>query len=246
VVFELCERKDKQTNGHTHHNISLPYGGRTVEAANELITMTVIVISDDQKVDILAATRQNPPEQRARFVGSLSFNEVGSANGSGPSYSPSVVQLNLTVTRLVMRDILYSKYGAIRYRMHIIYANKHVSSRRWEPRDGAKSTIVVCTELHAQCDQQSANRALATSAASPPGAVNTRPTAVAVYIALVDGRCAVAKFTQRIASVKRNLYAKNKLDPSNHFDTIPASDRHTDRETRRQLMPVIASTASRR
>jgi len=37
--------------------------------------------------------------------------------------------------------------------------------------------------------------ALATSVASPSGAVNTRPTAVVVYIALADGRRAVAKFS---------------------------------------------------
>ena len=31
---------------------------------------------------------------------------------------------------------------------------------------------------------------------SPPGAVNTRPTAVAVYIALADGQCAAAKVSK--------------------------------------------------
>jgi len=34
------------------------------------------------------------------------------------------------------------------------------------------------------------------SAASPPGAVNTSPLDVALYMALADGRCAVANFSR--------------------------------------------------
>ena len=61
----------------------------------------------------------------------------------------------------------------------------------------AKSTIVLYTELHAECDQQYAiGRRTSAVNPAPPGAVNTIPTAVAVYIALADGRRAVATFSR--------------------------------------------------
>jgi len=82
------------------------------------------------------------------------------------------------------------------------YCCKHSNSRRWDSRDGASRRIDRCTVHRAdvQCDQQLAIgrrlwTALATSAL-PPGAVNTRPAAVAVYIALADGGRAVAKFSK--------------------------------------------------
>ena len=75
--------------------------------------------------------------------------------------------------------------------------------------DGTRATVpnpippidhrAVYTEPHTQCDQQSAidvdcRPYLKFTLAVFAGAVNTRPTDVAVYIALVDGRRAVAKF----------------------------------------------------
>ena len=59
----------------------------------------------------------------------------------------------------------------------------------------AKPTIALYTKLHAECDQQSAvvvdciDRTCHARLPSPPGAVNTRSIAVAVYIAFADGRC---------------------------------------------------------
>ena len=55
---------------------------------------------------------------------------------------------------------------------------------------------------------------------SLPGAVNRKLTAVAVYIALANGRCAVAKFSK-----------------SRVWDKV-WTDRHT--VTRRQLIPALA------
>jgi len=81
--------------------------------------------------------------------------------------------------------------------------NKYISSRRWDPRDDAchaQSTIALYTELHAGpmlpgSTVSNRCRLYTTHAASPPGAVNTRPPVVAVYIALADSRRAVAKFS---------------------------------------------------
>ena len=66
---------------------------------------------------------------------------------------------------------------------------------RWDPRDGASRPVD-----HRECDQQSAIvvdcRPHLPRLPSPPGAVNNRRTAVAVYIAFANGRRAVANFSK--------------------------------------------------
>jgi len=90
---------------------------------------------------------------------------------------------------------------------------------------------------------------------SSPGAVNTRPPAVAVYIAFADGRRAVAKFPKSgvwdkvpegsslileipefpqntaLHGSMKTCTRKNQLDPCSRFDTITACDRQTHRHT---------------
>jgi len=121
-----------------------------------------------------------------------------------------------------------------------------------------RSTVALYTELDAECDQRSAIvvycRPHLPRLPSPPVAVNNRPTAVAVYIALADGRRAVAKsfkvqtpkqssrnkyfyfwrcrnFPEPYCRMGRgNLYAQNELVPCSCFDVIPACDRQIRRQ----------------
>ena len=58
----------------------------------------------------------------------------------------------------------------------------------------AQSIIALYTELHAECYQQSA--IVVECRPYVPCTSAVRPPAVAVYIALADSRCAVAKFSK--------------------------------------------------
>jgi len=90
-----------------------------------------------------------------------------------------------------------SRHSAAQRRLET--SDRPNNAARREPH--AQSIIALYTKLHAECDLQSTigvdcrPHLPCTSAAIPwpPGAVNTRPSAVVVYIALADGRCAAAK-----------------------------------------------------
>jgi len=101
---------------------------------------------------------------------------------------------------------------------------------------------------------------------SPPGAVNTRPTDVAVYVALADGRRAVAKFfksrvwdkvpegsafifRETLIFLKYSVAHRSSETYMQKFSSIYAADSiqyrrvtdtHPVRQTRRQLIPALA------
>jgi len=101
---------------------------------------------------------------------------------------------------------------------------------------------------------------------SPPGAVNIKPLAVAVYIALADSRYAVAKFLSpqslgqssggkyscfrrypNFPKIQRSIgrgkrVRKNQLDLWSRFDTIPACD--SDTQTHRHMTTTPNTRAS--
>ena len=121
----------------------------------------------------------------------------------------------------------------------------------------------MCTELDVECEQQSAIvvdcRPYLLRLPLPPGAVNNRPIAVAVYIALADGRCLVLRFFEYRVCDKFQMelhlfwrypnFCKTRIVEGIPYAKIPAqsvqrfryntgvweTDRQTDRQTDRHM-----------
>jgi len=128
-----------------------------------------------------------------------------------------------------------------------------LTSSRWDPRDDAShaqidhravySAACRMSAIAVGCIYRTCHTCTSAVGPLPPGAVNTRPPAVAVYVALADGRCAIFWRYLNFPKTQRGTGRRKPVrktsprseQPFRYNTGLRNADRHTD--TWRQQYP---------